>query len=81
MKSISTIIYLFLLIEVTHLVQANPNLPAKKSVDPNFPVELVDFTSYEKNPVFSGSGTGTWDQSIRERGYILKENEIGRAHV
>jgi len=74
MKSVSSIIFLFLLFEGTQLVQANPNVPAKKSADPKFPVELVDFATYEKNPVFTGSGTNTWDQLIRERGCILKED-------
>jgi predicted GH43/DUF377 family glycosyl hydrolase len=39
-----------------------------------FPSELVDFVAYENNPVFKGTGTGTWDQMIRERGFILKED-------
>jgi predicted GH43/DUF377 family glycosyl hydrolase len=38
-----------------------------------FPEELVSFTPHEKNPVFSGTGADTWDQKIRERGYIIKE--------
>lgn len=41
--------------------------------DPDFPQELVSFTPYGQNPVFSGTGTDTWDQNIRERGYILHE--------
>lgn len=40
-----------------------------------FPQELVDFTPYEKNPVFAGTGTRTWDEKIRERGYILREDD------
>ena len=35
----------------------------------------MNFTPYEKNPVFTGTGEGTWDTRIRERGYILKEGE------
>ncbi len=42
----------------------------------NFPVELVNFTSYEKNPVLSGTGQNTWDQQIRERGWIMKEDGV-----
>ncbi len=76
MKSISAIIFLFLLFEGSQLTTAKPKHPEKEIGNQKFPVELVDFTSYEKNPVFSGSGTGTWDQSIRERGYILKENGV-----
>lgn len=41
--------------------------------DPEFPAELVNFTPYSANPVFAGTGTNTWDNHIRERGYILHE--------
>lgn len=41
-----------------------------------FPKELVEFVPYEKNPVFTGTGNNTWDNEIRERGYILKEDSI-----
>jgi hypothetical protein len=41
-----------------------------------FPPELVDFIPYKQNPVFTGTGTDTWDRNIRERGYILRENGI-----
>jgi beta-1,2-mannobiose phosphorylase / 1,2-beta-oligomannan phosphorylase len=40
-----------------------------------FPDELVRFKAYQNNPVFTGTGTDTWDRSIRERGYILKESD------
>jgi beta-1,2-mannobiose phosphorylase / 1,2-beta-oligomannan phosphorylase len=38
------------------------------------PAALTDFVAYKNNPVFSGTGTDTWDQKIRERGYILHED-------
>ncbi len=38
-----------------------------------FPDELVSFVPYEKNPLFTGTGQDTWDEKIRERGYILRE--------
>lgn len=39
-----------------------------------FPSEIVNFKSYAQNPVFAGTGKpGTWDEKIRERGYILRE--------
>jgi len=41
-----------------------------------FPKEIVNFVSYDKNPVFAGTGENTWDQNIRERGYILKEDGV-----
>jgi len=40
-----------------------------------FPAELVQFTPYEGNPVFKGTGADTWDAKIRERGFILKEGD------
>ncbi|AKD55619.1 glycoside hydrolase family protein [Spirosoma radiotolerans] len=40
---------------------------------PAFPAELTTFTPNSTNPVFAGTGTDTWDQKIRERGYILRE--------
>ena len=41
-----------------------------------FPREIVDFVPSPDNPVFTGTGTNTWDQMIRERGFILKEDGI-----
>lgn len=41
-----------------------------------FPAVFTDFVPYQNNPVFSGTGTDTWDQKIRERGYILHEDSI-----
>lgn len=41
-----------------------------------FPSELVNFIPIEQNPVFTGTGTDTWDCKIRERGYILREEGI-----
>ncbi len=41
-----------------------------------YPKELVNFIPHKKNPIFSGTGKNTWDQRIRERGYILKEGTI-----
>jgi len=41
--------------------------------DDRFPRELVDWVPYEGNPLFTGTGTPTWDREIRERGFILRE--------
>ena len=41
--------------------------------DKEFPDELVHFAPYKNNPVFTGTGMATWDQQIRERGWILRE--------
>ena len=71
-KHITPYIILFIL-----LVMAcnNPSSGTKdtRSGPSLFPTEIVDFISYIGNPVFSGTGTNTWDEVIRERGYILKE--------
>ncbi len=49
-------------------------LDTKKSSTEEFPAEMVNFTPYENNPVFSGTDADTWDKNIRERGYILLED-------
>lgn len=49
---------------------------AGKDNSPLFPPELVNFIPIEQNPVFTGTGTDTWDKMIRERGYILREDGI-----
>lgn len=41
-----------------------------------FPQELVAFTPYSGNPLFEGAGPGHWDENIRERGWILKEDGV-----
>lgn len=41
-----------------------------------FPSELVAFAPFEHNPLFAGSGPGQWDEVIRERGWILKEDNV-----
>ncbi|HUT88985.1 MAG TPA: hypothetical protein VMY37_05795 [Thermoguttaceae bacterium] len=45
------------------------------AADEQFPPELVDFEPYQGNPVFAGTGKDTWDRTIRERGYILREGD------
>ncbi|MHA8059842.1 glycosylase [Aquirufa beregesia] len=40
-----------------------------------FPDALVKFKPLVKEAIFSGTGTQTWDEQIRERGYILKEKD------
>jgi beta-1,2-mannobiose phosphorylase / 1,2-beta-oligomannan phosphorylase len=55
----------------------NPSLQTKNSDSDTalFPSEMVNFIAYKANPVFSGTGANTWDEEIRERGYILKEED------
>lgn len=40
-----------------------------------FPPELVQWEASSKNPLFTGSGPGHWDELIRERGWIIKDDE------
>ena len=39
-----------------------------------FPSKLTQFTTPDIEPLFTGGGKDSWDQNIRERGYILKED-------
>lgn len=56
------------LVTKTAIILAQDSVP--------FPSELVDFKPIAENPIFTGTGEDTWDQNIRERGYILKEEGI-----
>lgn len=40
-----------------------------------FPQELVEFQPHPENSVFTSGGANDWDAKIRERGWILKEDE------
>lgn len=57
-----------------HIDPVQPSVDSKPT--PEFPAELVQFKAYEANPIFAGTGMDTWDHSIRERGYILREGGI-----
>jgi sucrose-6-phosphate hydrolase SacC (GH32 family) len=50
-------------------------LPATALAEEEFPPELVQFKPYAGNPVFAGTGAGTWDHKIRERGWVLRDGE------
>lgn len=58
-------------------ISCNKPAPSKQekpgTAENLFPEEMIAFTPYEKNPVFAGTRANTWDQAIRERGYILRE--------
>jgi beta-1,2-mannobiose phosphorylase / 1,2-beta-oligomannan phosphorylase len=63
---------LLVILLVTVLQSCN----ADKKESPEFPSPLVHFVPASNNPVFSGTGSNTWDSLIRERGYILKEDSL-----
>lgn len=48
-------------------------VPGSASAD-EFPRELVEWAPVEGNPVFRGAGGDAWDRKIRERGFILVED-------
>lgn len=68
----NSIFYLWVLICI--FTACNPAPSQTSSGDP-FPDEVVKFTALSVNPVFKGSGDSSWDSKIRERGYILKEED------
>src|SRR5688572_6567571 len=72
-KTLKFLVLAFLMIGCNKFAKVTEE-KAKADADV-FPDELVNFTPYEKNPVFSGTGADTWDENIRERGYILKEDD------
>jgi hypothetical protein len=73
MKNITILLFLiFLTSSCRH--KAIPSNTGNNSDTASFPAELTDFTAWNNNPVFKGTGTDTWDQKIRERGYILRED-------
>lgn len=71
MKNVILIIITFFI-----LTGCNTKKPTNRGSSHLFPSELVNFIPIEQNPVFAGTGTGTWDKNIRERGYILKEGDL-----
>ncbi|CAN5677611.1 hypothetical protein BH10BAC2_BH10BAC2_02820 [soil metagenome] len=64
----------FLLVISFCNIQCGPSQKATTTYMNGFPEELVKFVPYKNNPVFAGTGTGTWDKNIRERGFILHED-------
>lgn len=52
-----------------HAPQAAEESPAVE-----FPPELTQFVPYEQNPVFAGAGPSNWDEKIRERGWVMKDD-------
>lgn len=47
--------------------------PGRAADAADFPPELVDFGPASSAPLFAGGGSGAWDASIRERGWIRRE--------
>jgi predicted GH43/DUF377 family glycosyl hydrolase len=66
---LSLLLVLFIFISCTTRTKS-------KAVSEDFPSAMVNFVPCQGNPVFTGSGTDTWDRKIRERGFILYEDSI-----
>jgi hypothetical protein len=75
---VNILFYAFLSILSLGIVSCNfrPKQEMISANDANFPPELVKFVPYEHNPIFSGTDSNTWDQHIRERGYILIDDGV-----
>jgi predicted GH43/DUF377 family glycosyl hydrolase len=43
---------------------------------PEFPPEFLHWQSDNRNPIFTGAGPNHWDVKIRERGWIIKEEDV-----
>ena len=55
-------------------VETSP--PAASATAPfGYPAELVEFVPAADNPIFGPGKPGEWDQKIRERGWILREDD------
>ena len=54
---------------------AAPAAPAKATTTAEFPAELVKWKPRPGNPVFTAEGPGHWDVKIRERGWIIRNDE------
>jgi beta-1,2-mannobiose phosphorylase / 1,2-beta-oligomannan phosphorylase len=63
-----------ILMTIFLLSSCKPKQKGETLANADFPKELVEFTPYEHNPIFSGTNTETWDKHIRERGFILVED-------
>ncbi len=61
------------------LLWGTGSLPADEKPD-LFPRELVQFQPHPANPLFTGTGRSTWDELIRERGFILKDGNEYRLY-
>lgn len=75
MKINSKVIFLLLLLFGLSCKNKKTEITNDKAAE-NFPVSLVQFSASPNNPVFEGTNEETWDKNLRERGYILYENDL-----
>ena len=62
-----------LVVFLTAPLAANLARPVVQEAPPTWP--LAAWTPIAENPVFAGTAGDTWDRKIRERGYILVDDE------
>jgi len=65
--------FVFILLLATGLIQCSHTKKIAGSSAKEFPEELVHFIPYKNNPVFAATAAATWDNQIRERGWIIRE--------
>jgi len=68
--------YLILFIFFTGIISCKNKTIKSASDEEAFAPEMVKFTRYKTNPVFTHGDTTAWDNRIRERGFILNEDTI-----
>src|SRR5215468_200351 len=73
------ILSLIVLVPALGLAGPWPRGLAGQAADPA-PWALVAWAPIPGNPVFAGTGRDTWDRKIRERGYILVDDD-GTYHL
>ncbi|NOY95131.1 MAG: glycosylase [Chlorobi bacterium] len=71
-----TLMHLAVILLCVNLLGCQNKKKSSTKNEGKFAKEMVEFTPYEGNPLFSGTNTDTWDKKIRERGYILFEDGI-----
>jgi beta-1,2-mannobiose phosphorylase / 1,2-beta-oligomannan phosphorylase len=74
MENIFKIIFLCLLLSGCAKKVATSEDAIEAGDSSLYATEILDFSAYEGNPVFKGTGSTTWDEKIRERGFIIREN-------
>ncbi len=75
MKTISFVLPLLLCLLIANCKQKKGSI-IKSSHTLEFANEMVKFVPFVNNPLFSGTNTDTWDKHIRERGFILFDDNI-----
>lgn len=68
------------LLQYTVLSLMIAGITACQTGSPLFPPELTGFTPHDENPVFTAGADTAWDRQIRERGWIIREENLWRMY-